>query len=75
MAQHASMKELLNMSVDDVRRDVREQRATVAKLSMGIRMGKEKNSALYKREKRQIARMLTVLTQKRRSISSPTTKA
>jgi len=69
------MKELLNMSVDDVRRDVREQRATVAKLSMGIRMGKEKNSALYKREKRQIARMLTVLTQKRRSISSPTTKA
>ncbi|NLG07047.1 50S ribosomal protein L29, partial [Candidatus Peribacteria bacterium] len=67
MAQHASMKELLNMSVDDVRRDVREQRATVAKLSMGIRMGKEKNSALYKREKRQIARMLTVLTQKRRS--------
>ncbi|MFA6259723.1 MAG: 50S ribosomal protein L29 [Candidatus Peribacteraceae bacterium] len=75
MAQHASMKELLNMSVDDVRRDVREQRATVAKLSMGIRMGKEKNSALYKREKRQIARMLTVLTQKGRSTSSSTTKA
>lgn len=69
------MKELLNMSVDDVRRDVREQRATVAKLSMGIRMGKEKNSALYKREKRQIARMLTVLTQKGRSTSSSTTKA
>jgi ribosomal protein L29 len=75
MAQHASMKELLNMSVDDVRRDVREQRATVAKLSMGIRMGKEKNSALYKREKRQIAHMLTVLTQKGRSTSSSTTKA
>ena len=62
MAHLTSLAELRKMQVKDLRREVREQRTLVAKLRMTVRMEKEKDSAKYKREKRQLSRMLTVMT-------------
>ena len=52
------------MQVNDLRREVREQRTLVAKLRMTVRLGKEKDTARYRREKHQLARMLTVIVSK-----------
>jgi len=59
------------MQVSDLSREVREQRTLVAKLRMTVRLGKEKDSAKYKREKYQLARMLTVVSAKKSSSSTP----
>lgn len=64
MSKHVSMKELRNMQPADILREVRTLRAELAKQRMGLALGKEKNSGSYKANKRQIARMLTVATEK-----------
>ncbi len=56
--------ELNKMTVQDLSKEARTQRDAVVKLRMGVKLGKEKNSADYQREKKQLARILTVLTQK-----------
>ena len=64
MATQLSMDELRNMNLTDLRREIREVSTLVAKMRLGIKMNKEKDTAHYRREKRQLARMQTVLTQK-----------
>ena len=64
MAQLASMTELLKMPVEDLSREVQEQRTLVARLRLEVKMNKEKDIAKYQREKKQLARMLTALVQK-----------
>ncbi|TSC58720.1 MAG: hypothetical protein Greene041619_430 [Candidatus Peregrinibacteria bacterium Greene0416_19] len=74
MTTLSSTAELRNMQVADLERDVRAGRALVRKLRIGIEMNKEKDSARYRREKRQLARMLTILGQKRRKALPRTAK-
>ena len=64
MASTITTKELRNMTHGDLAKDVTAQRGLVAKLGMGIRLQKEKDTAKYRREKRALARMLTILTEK-----------
>ncbi|MDD4319141.1 MAG: hypothetical protein PHW10_02355 [Candidatus Peribacteraceae bacterium] len=62
MATHlASYGELTAMSLEDLRKEIREQRLSVERMHIGIRMNKEKDSAKYRREKRALARMLTAV--------------
>src|SRR3990167_6448458 len=67
MATVLSMKELRNMQVADLNRDVSSQRGLIAKLSLGIRMQKEKDTAKLKRERKTLARMMTALHEKQRT--------
>ena len=48
------------MSPEDLRKEVIAQENTVVKLRLGVKLGKEKDSAKYIREKKQLARMKTV---------------
>lgn len=59
-----STKELRAMQNEDLRKEVAAQHTLVVKLRMGVKMGKEKDSAKYVRERKQLARMQTVLTEK-----------
>jgi hypothetical protein len=60
MATHiASYGELMAMPIDELRREVLQQRAIVRKMHLSIQLNKEKDTAKYRREKRALARMLT----------------
>ncbi len=62
MANHlSSYGELLAMTRDDLRKDIRVQRMLVRRMRLGIELKKEKDAAKYRREKRHLARMLTAL--------------
>lgn len=67
MSATTSLTELRNMQVADLQREVRAQRLSVAKMRLGIKMGKEKNSGKYQREKKNLSRMLTVLAEKQQT--------
>ena len=64
MNKHPSYVELLKMSMDDLHGEARAQDMNVRKLRMGVTMGKEKDTAQYRRERKQLARMKTAMTQK-----------
>jgi len=64
MASLLSIAELKKMQVKDLLRELREQSALVAKMRLGIKMKKEKDTGKYRREKKQLSRMQTVLTEK-----------
>lgn len=64
MASHTTATELRNMQVKDLQKEITSQKAEVARLNMAVTMQKEKNSAKYKHEKKQLARMETVLAEK-----------
>ncbi|MEK7218931.1 MAG: hypothetical protein AAB728_05715, partial [Patescibacteria group bacterium] len=55
----SSFGELAVMPPDELRRDIASQRTLVRKMRLGIEMKKEKDTARYRREKRQLSRMLT----------------
>jgi len=61
MASKVTITELRKMPLKDLEREIRGQRALVAKLRLAVHMRKEKNTAKYQHEKLQLARMLTVL--------------
>jgi ribosomal protein L29 len=64
MPKHVSTaKELRSMSAQDLRRDIAEQRSSVAKMRIGVTLKSEKNTASYSRAKKQLARQLTILRQ------------
>lgn len=48
----------------DLARDTRDQRTLVSKLRLGIKLQKEKDTAKYRREKKLLSRMLTILSEK-----------
>jgi ribosomal protein L29 len=63
MATH-SLKELRGMQASDLRKEIDEKRKSVAKMRLGLEMRSFKDSAVHRREKKEIARMLTVLNEK-----------
>lgn len=56
------MTELLKMDASELRRDIRELRNTLFHSHLGLEMSKEKNSGLFRTNRRQLARMLTALS-------------
>lgn len=63
MAKHTSTAELRKMSAADLQKEIAEKRNTVAKKKINIALRSEKDTAAYNREKKEIARMLTVLNE------------
>jgi ribosomal protein L29 len=64
MAKHTTKSaELRALSAEDLRKEIAEQRDAVAKMHMGISLRSHKDTAVFKREKKQLARMLTALRQ------------
>ncbi|MDD5469644.1 MAG: 50S ribosomal protein L29 [Candidatus Peribacteraceae bacterium] len=66
MAQIVTITELRSMQVADLAREVRGLRNDVAKMKISIKLGKQKDTGGYRGAKRQLARMLTVLSEKER---------
>ncbi len=59
-----TIKELRTMTSEDLRTEIRDQETAVLKLRLGVKLGKEKDSAKYIRERKQLARMKTIATEK-----------
>ena len=78
MSKILSMDELRKMKEADLQKEIAEQQRLVSKLRLDLKRGKEKGSHLYKNAKKQLSRMLTVLsvlqkTEAASSISAPST--
>lgn len=71
MTPKTSAIELRKMQADDLTRDAAAKRLEIAKMRLGIEMRQEKDSAKYRKEKKELARMLTVLNEKKRSPKKP----
>lgn len=65
--KNTQITELKRMSASELRRELLTKRAEVAKMRMNIEMQSEKNHALYKRNKKEVARMTMVLKQMERT--------
>ncbi|MDP7477199.1 MAG: 50S ribosomal protein L29 [Candidatus Peribacteraceae bacterium] len=75
MVTLTTIKELRNMTADDLRKEIRQQEIVVVKLRLGVKLGNEKDSAKYIREKKQLARMNTVYSEKNNEPVSASTEA
>jgi ribosomal protein L29 len=73
MATHLSTTELRNMQMDDLRKEITAKRMTVAKMHIDIEMRSEKDSARFLREKKELARMLTIENEKQKMETEPQT--
>jgi ribosomal protein L29 len=66
-----ALAELRRMRPEDLRRDIRKSEEAIMKMRLGIKIGKEKDTARYRRSRRQLARMLTVLRELAQPSDSP----
>lgn len=71
MSVTTSFQELLKIPVEDLLRETEQQRDIVAKMRLGLQVGKEKDSARFRREKRHLATMLTALRRNRHAALPP----
>jgi len=53
------------MKPADLQREIAQQKVLIASQRMGVRLQKEKDTAKYQREKKNLARMHTIYTEKR----------
>lgn len=67
MAKTLTMTELMRMQDKDLLHEIDEVRHTIARLRHAIAAGSEKNTHLLQDAKKQLARMLTVLSSLRRA--------
>lgn len=74
MSTHASATELRSMQSAELLREIHLLQTSVEKLRLGIRLGKEKDTARYRREKRYLARMQTEVSRKQSESLRGTTK-
>jgi hypothetical protein len=65
MSTHATITELQAMQVADLEKDLRAQQTVVRKMRIELTLNTEKDSARYRREKKHLARLQTVLSGKR----------
>ena len=63
MSTRLSTTELKRLTADELRREIAAKRLEVAKMRLGLELQKDKNHALYRRTRREIPRMLTVLAE------------
>ena len=71
MTHKVTIAELRKMGVKDLLGEIVLKRLEVAKMRLGITMQKEKDTGKYRTEKKQLARMLTVLNEKNTSPRTP----
>ena len=64
MAHTLTITDLRNMQTNELERDLREKQLHVAKMRIDIDMQSHKDTAEFRREKKQVARILTVLNEK-----------
>lgn len=64
MSAHLTAAELRKMSVEDIRKEVREKQAVASKSRLAIALQSEKDTAAYRRGRKEVARMLTILSEK-----------
>ena len=64
MSSITTITEMRSMSLDDLRKEVRAHQTHVQKMRLQITMGTEKDTGKYRREKKQLARMLMVMGDK-----------
>ncbi len=70
MAPKTTMTELRKMQAEDLKREVMSKSMTIAKIRMGVEMRQEKDTAQLRREKKDLARVLTVLKEKAPGLST-----
>ncbi|MBI1812174.1 50S ribosomal protein L29 [Candidatus Peregrinibacteria bacterium] len=73
MSTTLTIGDLRNMQTADLLREIRSHRMTLRKMRLGIHMKKEKDTAKYRREKRTLARMLTIFTALQSRSKTPST--
>ncbi|MEI8229845.1 MAG: hypothetical protein WCG83_01775 [Candidatus Peregrinibacteria bacterium] len=66
MTSHASATELKTMQASDLQRELHELELSLEKMRLGVQLGKDKDSARYRRDKRQFARMKSEWGRKQR---------
>lgn len=64
MTKQTTIKELRNMPLSDLHKEIRQKQQGLAKMRMAVKMGSEKDSAKYQKAKKELARMNTVVTEK-----------
>jgi ribosomal protein L29 len=74
MSKISTSAELRKMNQDDLRKEISEKRLEVAKQKMGLELRSEKDTAKYRREKRHIARLLTIENESKK-VSEKSTKS
>lgn len=65
MASLSTITELRNMQAAELEKDLQEKKLAVAKMRLDIDMRSQKDTAQYKKEKKQVARIQTILTEKK----------
>lgn len=65
MASTLSLTDLRKMQIADLEKDLREKRLAAAKLRIDIGMMSQKDTSRSKKEKKEIARILTVINEKK----------
>ena len=63
-------KELRAKTVEELIKELRDMRAEVSKLKIDMKMGKIENTNLVYRKKKDIARVLTFLSQKEEEVAT-----
>lgn len=71
MSTSSTTTELRRMTIQELRQEIALHTAEYGKMRMGIEMQKEKNHALYKSKRREIATMQTVLTEMEKNPVQP----
>lgn len=73
MTKKTPVAELSRMTVSELRKELQVKRAELAKMRLGLAMQSEKNHALYKAHKKDVARMCMILGQleKKAPLSAP----
>lgn len=67
MSTHISAKELRNMQMEELRKEVAAKRILLSKMHIDVQLNSEKDTARFRREKREFARLLTVLGEKEKA--------
>ena len=84
MAKKTSTTGKAQRSREELLREIAEKKAAAAKMRLGLQMGSEKDSARYRRERKEIARLATQLSlgdeplnakKKGSTLSAPATSA
>lgn len=57
------------MDKQDLHREIRIRRTAIGSLRLKVSLGKEKNTALYKKAKKELAQLLTIWSEKEQGIS------
>lgn len=64
MSTYLSTKELRTMKIGDLREEIAEKKMELSKLRLSASVGKEKDTSVLKKGRKELARMSTILTEK-----------